>query len=72
MSELPLEAYLTALASLDGVGPAGMRWLLSHGAPSQVWTGASFEGHFYPRSWTVPLYFLEKYGKATARCIRLK
>jgi len=37
MSELPLEAYLTALASLDGVGPAGMRWLLSHGAPSQVW-----------------------------------
>jgi DNA processing protein len=36
-AELPLEAHLAALASLEGVGPATMRWLLSLGAPSEVW-----------------------------------
>lgn len=37
MSTLPHEAYLTALASLDGVGPGRLRWMLSHGAPERVW-----------------------------------
>ena len=36
-NDLPLEAYLTALASLDQVGPARMRWLLSHGSAQVVW-----------------------------------
>ncbi|MEZ5309359.1 MAG: DNA-processing protein DprA [Microthrixaceae bacterium] len=35
--ELPHEAYLTALASLDRVGPATIRWLLSNGTPRSVW-----------------------------------
>lgn len=35
--ELPHEAYLAALASLDNVGPATSRWLLSHGSPRRVW-----------------------------------
>ena len=35
--DLPHEAYLTALASLDQVGPARMRWLLSFGSPEMVW-----------------------------------
>lgn len=35
--DLPHEAYLAALASLDGVGPARMRWLLSLGRPKDVW-----------------------------------
>lgn len=37
--ELPHEAYVAALASLEGVGPARLRWLLSHGPPPQVWAG---------------------------------
>lgn len=37
MNELPHEAHLAALASLDGVGPSRLRWLLSHGSPEQVW-----------------------------------
>lgn len=32
-----MEAYLTALAGLEGVGPARLRWLLGFGAPSEVW-----------------------------------
>lgn len=35
--ELPHEAFLTALASLDGVGPSRLRWLLSHGSPEEAW-----------------------------------
>lgn len=34
---LPHEAYLAALASLKGVGPGRMRWLLTLGGPEQVW-----------------------------------
>lgn len=37
MNDLPHEAHLAALASLDGVGPSRLRWLLSHGSPEQVW-----------------------------------
>jgi hypothetical protein len=36
------------------------------------WTGASFEGHVYPRMWTSAVYFLDKYGKGDGRCMRLK
>lgn len=36
--ELPHEAYVAALASLEGVGPARLRWLLSQGSPRQVWS----------------------------------
>lgn len=34
---IPHEAYLAAIASLEHVGPATFRWLLSHGSPSRVW-----------------------------------
>lgn len=34
---LPMEAYVAALAALDEVGPARLRWLLSLGAPAEVW-----------------------------------
>lgn len=34
---LPHEAHLAALASLDAVGPARLRWLLSLGSPAEVW-----------------------------------
>ncbi len=37
MTELPHEAHVAAIASLEGVGPARLRWLLSLGSPSQVW-----------------------------------
>lgn len=33
----PHDAFLVALASLDEVGPATLRWLLSHGSPRRVW-----------------------------------
>ncbi|MFO0664074.1 MAG: hypothetical protein U0174_08985 [Polyangiaceae bacterium] len=36
------------------------------------WTGSSFEGHVYPRSWSPGIYFLDKYGKGGSRCIHLK
>jgi hypothetical protein len=36
------------------------------------WSGASFEGHHYGRSGDSGLYFLDKYGKGSARCMRLK
>ena len=35
-------------------------------------TGASFEGHLYPREWTSNIYYLDKYGKGGTRCMRLK
>lgn len=35
--QLPHEAYLAALAALERVGPARLRWLLSLGGPEQVW-----------------------------------
>lgn len=35
--DLPHEAHLAALAALEDVGPARLRWLLSHGAPATVW-----------------------------------
>lgn len=31
------EAYLVAISTLDNVGPATFRWLLSHGSPRRVW-----------------------------------
>lgn len=34
---LPPEAYVTAIAELEGIGPARLRWLLNHGAPEEVW-----------------------------------
>ena len=34
---VPLEAYLGALATLDGMGSASLRTLLSLGSPSEVW-----------------------------------
>ncbi|MHB1137944.1 MAG: DNA-processing protein DprA [Microthrixaceae bacterium] len=37
MTDLPHEAHLVALASLDGVGPGRLRWLLSHGSPAEAW-----------------------------------
>lgn len=36
-ASLPHEAYLAAIAALDEVGPARMRWLLGLGGPSEVW-----------------------------------
>jgi len=36
------------------------------------WTGSSFEGHVYPRAWTGAIQYLDKYGKGSSRCMRLK
>lgn len=36
-NSLPPEAYVTAMAELEGVGPARLRWLLSRGEPAEVW-----------------------------------
>jgi hypothetical protein len=36
------------------------------------WTGSSFEGHFYGRTWDSAVYYVDKYGKGGARCMRLK
>lgn len=36
MTALPHEAHVAALASLDGVGPGRLRWLLSLGSPGEV------------------------------------
>ena len=35
--QLPLEAYLTALCSLDDLGPGRLRWMLRLGTPEEVW-----------------------------------
>ena len=43
-----------------------------NGTAFRGWTGASFEGHNYPRTWTSAIYFLDKYGKGSTRCMRLK
>lgn len=37
VGELPVEAWLVALASLPAVGPARMRALLAHGGPAEIW-----------------------------------
>lgn len=47
MSDLPHEAYLAALAGIDGVGPVRMRWLLGHGDPEHVW-GQLVSGRLKP------------------------
>ncbi|MGB3412193.1 MAG: DNA-processing protein DprA [Microthrixaceae bacterium] len=47
MSDLPHEAYLAALAGIDGVGPVRMRWLLGHGDPEHVW-GQLVSGRLRP------------------------
>lgn len=36
------------------------------------WTGSSFEGHYQSRNWTNPVVHIDKYGKAGARCMRLR
>jgi hypothetical protein len=36
------------------------------------WTGASWEGHVYPRSWASDVDRMDKYGKGGARCMRLQ
>ena len=36
--ELPHEAYLTALCSLEEVGPGRLRWMLGLGSPEEVWS----------------------------------
>jgi hypothetical protein len=38
------------------------------------WTGSSFEGHLagYGPLWTSGVYYLDKYGKGGARCMRLQ
>ena len=36
------------------------------------WTGSSFEGHYYDRSWATALVFMDKYGKGSSRCMRLQ
>ena len=36
-ADLPHEAHLAAIACLDGVGPARLRWLLGLGPPHEVW-----------------------------------
>jgi hypothetical protein len=36
------------------------------------WTGASFEGHIYPRGWTGTVVPFDKYGKGGGRCMRLR
>lgn len=35
--QLPLEAHVAALASLEGVGPSTLRWMLGLGPPTEVW-----------------------------------
>lgn len=39
--ELPHEAHVAALACLEGVGPARLRWLLGLGSPAEVWERVS-------------------------------
>jgi hypothetical protein len=43
-------------------------------APASLTDGRapSFDGHVYPRAWTTPLVFMDKYGKGGARCMRLR
>lgn len=36
------------------------------------WTGSSFEGHNYGKAGNSTPYFLDKYGKGGARCMRLR
>lgn len=36
------------------------------------WTGSSFEGHVYPRGWVGGVSPLDKYGKGSSRCMRLR
>jgi hypothetical protein len=48
-----------------------LEWM-QHGGLYFGWSGSSFEGHHYGRSGDSTLYFLDKYGKGSARCMRLK
>ncbi len=48
-----------------------IEWSLSGGSYFG-WTGSSFEGHYYPRMWTSSVYYLDKYGKGSTRCMRLR
>ncbi len=48
-----------------------IEWSQANGA-YRGWTGSSWEGHNYPRAWTGGIYFLDKYGKGSTRCMRLK
>jgi hypothetical protein len=48
-----------------------IEWNVQGGAYNG-WTGSSFEGHYYPRLWNSAVYFLDKYGKGSARCMRLR
>jgi len=36
-ANIPIEAWVIALAALPGVGPSRLRWLLTQGEPEAVW-----------------------------------
>lgn len=43
-SALPHEAHIAAIAGLDRVGPARLRWLLALGTPAEVWDRIAADG----------------------------
>jgi hypothetical protein len=49
-----------------------IEWSTTTGGAYYGWTGASWEGHAYPRLWTSGLDRLDKYGKGGSRCMRLQ
>ena len=52
MTGLPAEAYLLALLSLPGMGPARLRTLLEGGTPEELWRGAGRPHHGLPSELT--------------------
>jgi DNA processing protein len=57
-----MEAYVAAIAALDEVGPARLRWLLSLGAPAEVWE--RLRAGRLPSSPTVPAALGQRWAVA--------
>ena len=64
-----MEAYVAALAALDEVGPARLRWLLSLGAPRQVW--ARLQARRLPASRSLPDGLAERWATTAPDPARL-
>jgi DNA processing protein len=66
-ANIPIEAWVIALAALPGVGPSRLRWLLTQGEPEAVWRrvrSGSLKKVVNDESLRIPRAFFEQWSVA--------
>lgn len=67
IANVPIEAWVVALAALPGVGPSRLRWLLTQGEPEAVWRrvrSGSLKKVVNDESLRIPPAFFEQWSVA--------